>query len=180
MTLDEFLELPETEPYSEFICGEIVEKTGIGWDHGLLMAEISALFGNALQGRRAGWPMVSPLFVQRAENRAYLPDIAFLLREHLPSREVMRRGPLEMIPDLVVEILAPDDRPNRVGEKLAFYTRNEIPLVWVVDPEERTIDAYRPGQPTTRHGAGDVIGAEPVLPDFRLDVGALFAVLDDC
>ena len=26
MTLDEFLALPETEPASEFICGEVIQK----------------------------------------------------------------------------------------------------------------------------------------------------------
>jgi Uma2 family endonuclease len=179
MTLEEFLKLPETEPYSEFICGRIVEKTGIGWDHALLMARVAALIGGELTPNRVGWAMVGPLIVQRNENRAYLPDIAFVLRAHLPNREVLKRGPLERVPDFVVEIMAPDDRPSRVAEKVSFYMRNETPLLWVVDPDERTIDVYRPGLPSTRHGAGEVISGEPVLPDFRLDVAALFAVLDE-
>ena len=180
MTLDEFLALPETEPYSEFIRGTVVEKTGIGWNHGLLMAQLAAMLANGTRDTRAGWPMVSPLHVQRTESRAYLPDIALVLRQHLPTdRRVLSHGPLEHIPDLAIEILSPDDRPTRVAEKVSFYMRNETPLLWVVDPDERTIDVYRPGLPSTRHTTGDFITGEPVLPDFRLDVGALFAVLDE-
>lgn len=61
---------------------------------------------------------------------------------------------------------------------MAFYLRNNTPLVWIIDPDERTIDAHRPGLPSTHHSAGDVITGAPVMRDFTLDVGELFAALD--
>ena len=180
MTLDEFLALPETEPASEFICGEVIQKAMPTGNHGTLAAELGALLRNHLRSTKAGRVMIETRYAARKEGRSYLPDVGVVLRVRMSvDRAEMKSGAIEYIPDLAIEILSPDDRPSRVAEKLAFYTRNEIPLVWVVDPDERTIDAYRPGRPTTRHTADDVITGEPVLPDFRLDVGALFAVLDE-
>ena len=179
MTLDEFLELPETEPYSEFICGEVVQKSMPSLFHSALQAQLAALLQNLLQVTKAGWVVIEALHAQRAEGRAYLPDVGVILMANLPkTRREFERGPVERVPDFAIEILSPDDRPGRVAEKLAFYLRNNIPLVWVVDPIERTIDAHRPNLPSTTHSFGDVIAADPVLPDFVLDLDKLFATID--
>ena len=93
------------------------------------------------------------------------------------SVSLTTRGEVRDAVERALELL--DEGKVRVAEKVTFYLRNQTPLLWLVDADERTIDVYRPGLPSTRHGAGDVITGEPVLPDFRLDVGALFAVLED-
>jgi len=177
MTLDAFLALPETEPASEFICGEVVQKPMPSYFHGRIAARIASLLDRHIESTDAGWVVVEGQHAQRSERRAYLPDVSFVLTEHLPDQRTLESGPVEIVPDIAVEILSPDDRAARIAEKLTFYMRNNTPLAWVIDPAERTLDAHRPGLPTTHHTAGDVITAEPVLPDFRLDVGALFAVL---
>ncbi len=177
MTLDEFLAMPETEPASEFICGEVVQKPMPNPDHGSIAFEIAGLFRDYLRASPVGRGFIETRHTQRPERRAYLPDVSFVLAEHLPEGERLHRGPFELPPDIAVEILSPDDRAARIAEKLTFYMRNNTPLVWVIDPAERTLDAHRPGLPSTHHTPGDIITAEPVLADFRLDVGALFAVL---
>ena len=179
MTLDEFLDLPETEPASEFICGEVVQKSMPSLYHSALQTELAALLRNLLRITRAGWVVTEARHAQRAESRAYLPDVGVILMANLPkTRREFERGPVERVPDFAIEILSPDDRPGRVAEKLAFYLRNNIPLVWVVDPIERTIDAHRPNLPSTHHKTGDIITADPVLPDFVLDLDKLFATID--
>ena len=177
MTLDEFLAMPETEPYSEFICGRVVQKWGNTPAAGMIAVEIGSQLGEFVDRNEMGWPMVSPLHVHRGESRAYLPTVAFVLKEHLPDRQTRADGHLEGVPDIAIEIICPHEPIGSPAEKLTFYMRNNTPLVWIIDPIDRTLDAYRPGQPSTHHTPGDIITAEPVLPDFRLDVGALFAVL---
>ncbi len=180
LTLDEFLALPETEPPSEFICGEVVEKPMPTGFHSLLVAFLSGLFFAYLRTHPGeALVLVEPRHAHRGERRAYLPDVEVISRRRRLSTQDLKRGPLEFPPDIAIEVLSPDDRPSRVAEKLAFYLRAGIPLVWIVDPEERTIAAHRPGQPSTLHREGDVIDAAPVLSEFALDVGELFAALDD-
>lgn len=50
-------------------------------------------------------------------------------------------------------------------------------LLWVVDPEEETIRAFRPGEPTQVYRAGDLADASPVLGAFELDVADFFGTL---
>jgi Uma2 family endonuclease len=87
------------------------------------------------------------------------------------------QNPVVVLPDLVVEVLSPDDRPGRVADKLMFYARAGIPLLWLIDPEEESLTVYRPGEPPEVHTPGDVIDAGPVLRGFRLELAELFAVL---
>lgn len=179
LTLDEFLALPETEPPSEFICGEVVERPMPTGFHSIVVSVLNVMLFGYLQRTREGIVFPESRHVLRSERRAFLPDLAVILRSRLPSAAALSRGPIESLPDIAIEVLSPDDRPSRVAEKLAFYLRAGIPLVWIVDLEERTIAAHRPGQPSTIHRAGDVIDAAPVLSEFALDVGELFAALDD-
>ena len=179
LTLDEFLALPETEPPSEYICGEVVQKPMPSPYHAMLAASLAAALHNHVARTREAVVMVEARHAQRSEQRAYLPDIEVILRSRLPAdRPTLLRGPLELPADIAIEVLSPEDRPGAIAEKLAFYLRAGTPLVWIVDPEEETVAVHRPGRPSTLHRAGDILDAAPVLASFTLDVGELFAALD--
>jgi Uma2 family endonuclease len=118
MTLDEFLALPGTEPASEFIGGEVIQKPMPSALHSRIAAELAALLRNLLAISKAGWIMVEPRQPDRDEQRSYLPDVGVVLNERLPrDRRLPRRGALEYVPDLAIEILSPDDRARSVAEK---------------------------------------------------------------
>ena len=179
MTLDEFLALPETEPPSEFVCGRIIPKPMPSFFHGFVAAWFIRMLGEYFDSSLVGFVVTEPRHANRPEGRAYLPDVGVVLRTSLPpTREALRRGPLEMRPDLAIEILSPDDRPGGVADKLAFYLRTGVPLTWIIDLDDRTLTAYRPGEPSIVHLAPEVVGAEPVLPGFVLNLARLFAELD--
>ena len=79
------------------------------------------------------------------------------------------------MPDLVVEVISPNDLAFELYEKLADYQKAGIPLVWVVNPETRTV------QPIGSTGAepllceGDILRGGDVLPGFECPVSALFS-----
>lgn len=179
LTLAEFLALPETEPASELICGEVVQ---VGREQGDQVAHGEGMEegGHGLLDRtRLGWILPELRHAHDPEERSYLPDIGIILRQRGPSRANRRRGAIRQAPDLAIEVLSPDDRPGRVAEKVAFYLRAGVPLTWVIDPDELTLDAYRPGHPTEQFVRRGTVSAAPVLPDFSLDLAELFSVLDE-
>jgi Uma2 family endonuclease len=57
-----------------------------------------------------------------------------------------------------------------VGEYLDAGSK----MVWVVDPEARTITVYRSASQVQVFGMGDTLTAEDVLPGFSTPVAALF------
>jgi Uma2 family endonuclease len=179
MTLDEFLELPETEPPSEFVCGRIVPKPMPSWFHSRLAARLAALFEIYFMNHDEGFANVELRHTSRSEERAYLPDVSVTRWANAPkSLGDRRRGPIERVPDIAIEITSTDDRAGRIADKLAFYLRAGVPLVWIVDPDERTVSAYRPGAQVEMFGTGDTLTGSPVFPGFSLSIADLFGVLD--
>ncbi|MFN0096944.1 MAG: Uma2 family endonuclease [Dehalococcoidia bacterium] len=177
LTLEEFLRRPETEPASEFVCGEVIPKPMPNAFHGAIVMYLGHLLLSHILPRKLGWVLTETRHADSAENRSYLPDVSVLLRRPGgPSSLVL--GPLWFPPDLAVEVSSPDDRPTRIADKLAFYLRAGVPLVWIIDPEERSLVAYRPGQqPEYFRHEGSVSG-DPVLPGLILDLAGLFSVLE--
>ncbi|HKS91468.1 MAG TPA: Uma2 family endonuclease [Tepidiformaceae bacterium] len=177
MTLDEFLALPETKPYREFVRGEVFEKPMPNSDHSDLVFELNRLIGNYLVNHREGRGGTELRHADRAEDRVYLPDINVT-----QGRRASRRGsatPVEHPPDFAIEVLSPDDRASRILDKTDFYMRSGVRLLWLVDPDNESVTVYRPGQQPVMYHAPATIDARPVLSEFTLELGALFAVLED-
>jgi Uma2 family endonuclease len=178
LTVDEFLALPETEPPSELIGGEVVQKVSPSWYHAIITSRIIYLLGTYLERSPEGVVVNELRHAARVEDTVYLPDINVTLRERLPKDPaVFARGAMEVTPDLAIEVLSPDDRPGRVLERIEFYLRIGVRLVWVVDPDRETVTVCRPGEAQSIHRAPESLDALPVLSDFSLDLAGLFAVL---
>lgn len=177
LTLDEFLALPETEPPSEFIRGEVEQKAMPSAYHALVVSQLSHLFLVFLGRTRLALVMSDPRHADRAEDRSYLPDVSVVLSSRAPSNLSLARGPLELVPDIAIEVLSPDDRPGRVSEKVAFYLRAGTPIVWLIDPIDRTLTEHRPVSEARLYGDREQVSAAPILPGFNLDLEELFSVL---
>lgn len=179
MTLDEFLELPETEPASEFVCGRIIPRPMPTWFHSRLANRIGAFFEFYFMKHDEGYANVELRHAAREEGRSYLPDVSVTTwSKSNPSLAERRQKAIEVEPDIAVEIVSPDDRPARIADKLAFYLRTGVAIVWIVDPDDRTVSVYRPGEPAQLFRGGDVLDGSPVLSSFELPVDDLFSVLE--
>ncbi len=180
MTLDAFLQLPESDPPAEFVCGRVISKSMPTFEHALLTSRLIGLLTVYVLQHPIAFVLDNLRHAHREEQRAYLPDVSVVLKRNAPATaEARHRGPVESAPDIAIEVTSPDDRPGQLAEKLAFYLRIGVPLVWIVDPEERTLTAYRQGEPASIHSGGEVIDARPVLPGFSLKLATLFEVLDE-
>ncbi len=58
-----------------------------------------------------------------------------------------------------------------------MWLNHGVRLVWVVQPETRSIDVYRLGQPITTLGDEDALDGLDVLPGFTCEVSAVFGPL---
>ncbi len=92
------------------------------------------------------------------------PDVAFISRERTPEPEPT--GYAELAPDLVVEVLSPDDRPGAVLAKVADWLEAGTRLVWVADPERRHVRVYRADGSESVVTVGETLDGEDVVPGF--------------
>jgi Uma2 family endonuclease len=81
---------------------------------------------------------------------------------------------LDVAPDLVVEILSPNDAWSKVMQKLREYFAIGVRLIWVADPTARIVYAYRSIVDVREFVAQDVLPGDDVLPGFVVPVAKLF------
>lgn len=99
------------------------------------------------------------------------PDAAWVRKERweaLNAEEQQRFSPL--CPDFVAELRSPTDRVEVLREKLREYIENGTRLGWLIDPQARTVEIYRPSQPVEQRQEPRTLSGEDVLPGFVLDL----------
>jgi Uma2 family endonuclease len=92
------------------------------------------------------------------------PDVAFVARER--EDRIPRRGYAVVAPDLLAEILSPDDRPGEVLAKVADWLAAGTKLVWVIDPERREVRVHRHDGSLSVLSESESLSGEDVLPGF--------------
>ena len=75
--------------------------------------------------------------------------------------------------DVMIEIVSPSESASRLTAKVEFYLQNGAQSVWVVDPDQRRIDAYAPRKPMRTFRENDAL-VDPLPPGFELPLGAYF------
>lgn len=100
------------------------------------------------------------------------PDALFVCTAQLPVR-FAPQGYLVTIPELVVEIRSKNDTQPEIAEKVNAYLAAGVAVVWVADPDARTVTAYRTGKQPVVFGPTDTLTADGVIPGFAVPVAEL-------
>jgi Uma2 family endonuclease len=174
MTQEEFYRfvmLPENRDRNfEYIAGEIVEVVSNN-DSSEAAAMLIAYFGSYVVTNKLGRITgADGGYVINGED--YIPDAAFMSYKRQPVRpKQVAYNPVA--PDLAIEVLSPGNKPADIAIKVANYMAAGT-VLWLADPETKTIDVWIPGQPVKRLRVGDFIEGGDVLPGFRLAVADIF------
>jgi Uma2 family endonuclease len=157
LSVDEFLAMEETKPYRELINGEVIEKAMPPQSHS--DAVLDAAFAVRQAVSEAGGHLFTELrCLYLSEDRVFLPDLCVFADDNLP---LQGQNPVESVPDFVIEVLSSEDRASRVNEKISFYLRAGVRLLWGRGPGAGSGDDAPAGQPAARRrpGRGPVGGA---------------------
>ncbi len=73
----------------------------------------------------------------------------------------------------------PDTVRSKVMQKISEYLRTGVNMVWVIDPERRTVTVHRPDRALVELGEGQELFGEDVLPGFRCHVADFFRLPGD-
>ncbi|WP_448570138.1 Uma2 family endonuclease [Trichothermofontia sp.] len=166
ISLGTFLELPETQPASEYIAGKVVQKPLPKARHSRLQSKLLEAI-NAIAAERK----IAYAFLElRCTFAGYsiVPDIAVLRWEQIefnamgePVDDVRRA------PDWQIEILSPQQSPNRVMGDLLHSLKQGCQLGWLIDPDDRSILVLQPNrQPTLCYDLDSL----PVLNSIELNL----------
>lgn len=123
-----------------------------------------------------GMCVVEMLFILDAErNLRRRPDVAFVSTGRWPlDREIPLTDDWNIVPDLAVEVISPNDIFQDVLTKLPEYFQYGVQLVWAVVPEVQQVYVYDSPTQVCILTVHDTLTGGKVLPDLHLPLASLF------
>ncbi len=180
ITPEELLAMPDGGHY-ELVDGELRERK-VGALSNLVAFEVGRLVGNHCREHDLGWLFAAdhgyrcfswkPRQVRRA-------DVTFIRKDRYPWNQLSEDGYTTIPPDLAVEVVSPNDGAAELLEKIQEYLRAGVKLVWVINPDTRSVQVIRGDKSGAWLEAGDELTGEDVIPGFRCLVGDLFPIPPD-
>jgi Uma2 family endonuclease len=175
LTAEEFMVLPDPPDGSqqELVRGEIITMPPPMGPHGICCLAIGSLLRVFIKEKKLGFVTSNDAgtILERNPDTVRGPDIAFYSFKRVPKRP---NGYFEVAPDLAVEVLSPDSSFSRLQRKVEQYLKCGSSLVWVFDPELRTVTIYRPKQQPETLEESETLSGEKVLPGFTCRLADCF------
>ncbi len=178
-TMRDEIVLPITESETEWILGQAVQKMSQTYDHAEVQALVLQWLRSWARGRGRAVPEWRFRIAPPGEPlRPLIPDVAYLAYERAAGVTAEELQVPAIAPDIVVEILSPNDRPNDVAEKICVYRAAGVTLVLLVDPRSRTVERFDADDTSALVTSDNALVA--AFPKLTLPYGkAFFASLDE-
>ena len=104
------------------------------------------------------------------------PDVAWVEKSRWDALtpEQQRKFP-PICPDFVLELLSPSDNLTMTQRKMQEYLASGIRLGWLINPEDKQVEIYRPRQDVEVLQSPSSVSGEEVLPEFSLNLGWIWS-----
>jgi Uma2 family endonuclease len=176
LTVAEFAARPQPANGSkeELVRGEVITMPPPRHIHGIVQGHFYfylRIWAN--QHRLGNITVESGLPTETDPDTVRGPDVAYWSYARLPADQVPEVY-ADVPADLVVEVLSPDDSHRRIAEKIREYFAVGVRLVWVANPNDRTVTVYtKPGDGIVLWNDATLTGGD-VLPGFTCPVASFF------
>lgn len=161
-----------SERLYELVGGGLIEKPRRGTLGGVVMTNVMYALSSVYRPEQA-FVLVEQLvhcFADAGLMRR--PGVSLVWSHRLPDG--LTDDELGIAPDLAVDVVAPGQAYSDVTRRVVDYLAASVPLVWVVDPPHRWVQAYRPDGSVAWFRGNDILKDEPLLPGFNVRVADIF------
>lgn len=176
MTAAELMQLPGGEGLRyELINGELITMPASGFPHGRITMRLSVPLSQFIWEHELGevFAAESGFQISFHPDTVLAPDFSFLTKQRLEEIGE-HKGYTPGAPDLVVEVLSPDDRRSMVNAKVSLWLAGGARQVWIVNPKTSTITVHRSPSDSITFSGSDELQADDMLPGFRISLDRIF------
>jgi Uma2 family endonuclease len=172
-------DLPDPGPGQELVGGEL-QKLNVSYLSSFVAGAVYFALRSYVAAHPVGWvaPEGTSFRCFRDDpTRVRRADVAFhrLDRlDRLTADRALSEGHCTVVPDLVVEVVSPNDLADEVNRKCVEWLAAWAALVWVVYPLQQEVHAFPVGGLVRVFGAADTLTAELVLAGFATPAADLF------
>ena len=147
-----------------------------GGQAGHVAANILATLTARVRELDLGWTFTSEqgFVLARGPDRLLAPDVSYVSKARL--ERIPERGFIEMAPDFCVEVRSPTDSWEKTVNKCGIWVAHGVPVVWAVDPLERTVAVMRSEDDVEVLREKGTASAAPALPEFALPLTEFLAL----
>jgi Uma2 family endonuclease len=174
-TAEEFARRPDPGYPEELVRGRIVAMPPPNVRHGQVCSNAVYLLRRFLEDHDLGHVLSNDagVITERDPDTVRGADVSFYSYARVP------KGPLpssylDVPPDLVFEVLSPDDRWREVLDKVFEYLGAGVGVVGVLDPKRRTLRLFEGDEPDRVLTDQDEFTLPGLLGEFRVPVRRFF------
>ncbi|MEG4625749.1 Uma2 family endonuclease [Microcoleus sp. w1-18aA5] len=169
ISLEDFLVRPADR--MEWVDGNLVEKTGMTFKHGLAQSKLSTSWRNYKNSSGQGGEVLTEVLC-RTSKQGRRPDVAYITPELLPESGNFTAFSQSF--PLIAEVTSPEDSGEELFAKAQEYLESGCLEVWLLFPEARLI-FVNGGQSWRLFNADEVVNTQSVLAGFSVAVSELLA-----
>lgn len=145
-----------------------------GGGHGQVAANLAFFFkqwaldhGGVVYGAETGFVL------ERNPDTVRAPDAAWISPQRAAEADTNKFIPIP--PDMLAEVLSPNDKAEEVAEKIQWWLDHGVRLIWVADPANRCVTVHHPNGDAHVYRAGDTVTGGEVMLGLSVAVDELFS-----
>jgi Uma2 family endonuclease len=173
MTAEQLIKLPRGRFRYELVRGELLTMSPAGEEHGAITANLTAELYRYVKENRLGvvYGAETGFKLERNPDTVLAPDVSFISRDRVGQISKQYR---EGAPDLAVEVISPNERRNRIEKKVGQWLQLGARLVWIVNPQTKSVTVYRPDGSVRVLSKSDELTGDDLIPGFTISVSDVF------
>ena len=166
---------PKDEPRFEIVDGVLREKPPMGFFANILASFLATSINNFAMPKRLGMAVAETTYQREAKN-SRRPDVSYFELAKFPSLEVLLQDPpvIDREPNLAIEVVSPSNTIAEMDDRIAYFFKTGVQLVWVVHPQSKQVCVYQSTKDCRILEISDVLDGGKVLPGFMLPLTELF------
>jgi Uma2 family endonuclease len=151
--------------------GELIVMAPTHSDTGASNFEVATQLGTWARKNRRGIGCDSSTGFVLPNGARRSPDASWTLKSRVQQLgSAKRKAFWHLCPDFVIEVKSDTDRLKTVQKKMREYLEQGAQLGWLINPDDKTVEIYRPnGEVGKRTGIDKLEGEGPVA-GFVLDL----------
>jgi len=178
LTDDQFYRLCEDNPEMRLELsarGELIVMSPTGSKTGLRNSRLTTQLGNWARKHGRGVAFDSSTRFSLPNGAKRSPDASWVPNERWDALSAEEQdGFAPLCPDFVLELRSPRDSLDTLKKKMSEYLDNGASLGWLLDPLNKRIYVFRPGEPIQCLDNPNRVEGEPTLPAFVLELDEIW------
>ena len=140
LTYDDYCLLPNDRNRYEILDGELSVTPAPATRHQTVLGNLYRFLANYVIANQPGKLFIAPTDLILAPTTVVQPDLIFIGNDR---RHIVTERAIEGPPTLVIEILSPTTHRTDRVTKAQLYAKHNVPNYWLIDPDQRTLEAYK-------------------------------------